>query len=412
MCSGHGTCTSGGICLCNEGYRGVHCAILSANAVPVGVRVTAYIFAGIGMAACVLLAIWTFVMRNEQTLRRGMLIFLLLVNLGCLLCISATFPIGAESNPWGLDAAHISRACNAEAWLLCLGTSVLYSAMISKVWRFLTLVESSERGEKVKHAGLRDQLTWMVKFVGLNVVLLTIMTGVGPLEYVSTNQPLTVDADGRGVSYAIYGSCGVNSSTAKGSWQRWVSGLAFLAAVGQQVMLIGYGNALCYRARGIPAARLETRAITTSMGVLLYLGVMAILLNLATRGTQPLAQLCIKWATIITVVYATLGLIFTPKILDVHFPSVEQEAQHRAASIKQLEENEAERAAQAAAMSPSALVRATSSGAAGSGGPSRFSPWQVVRTKLQAVRVMKLKRREAVEAKQVEVDRAGDPNVV
>ena len=111
MCSGHGTCVDG-VCICDENYSGTACAEVHATTVPLSVCAVAYFFAAVGIAACVGLAVWTVVMRHNQVLRRGTLLFLLLITLGSVLCLAACFPIGAQSNPWELDTANVSRACN------------------------------------------------------------------------------------------------------------------------------------------------------------------------------------------------------------------------------------------------------------------------------------------------------------
>lgn len=284
---------------------------------------------------------------------------------------------------------------SSEAWLLGIGISILYSTMVSKVWRILKIVEGSERGEAVVDAGLREQLGRVLKFVALNALLLVTMSAVAPLEYVVVNQPLSIDEDNRGVAYQASGVCSVNQTPER--WRRWVSGLAFLSMVAAQFANLVYGNVLCYRARGIPRARLEHSSIASSMAVLGGFASMAALLNLATRGVQPLAQACTKWATIIVIVYTTLGLIFGPKVCDVHFPQMGQEAENRAASIRQLEDHAAmlreSKPSRPAvdATRPSALGRETSSSAAGSGADlSRHSVWRVLKTKLAAARAMKL----------------------
>ena len=54
----------------------------------------------------------------------------------------------------------------------------------------------------------------------------------------------------------------------------WLSrlSLALLLAIALQVGLVAHGNVLCCRARGIPSARVELRAIATSMALLLQMG--------------------------------------------------------------------------------------------------------------------------------------------
>lgn len=177
LCSGHGACVDGA-CLCEAGYRGDACARLSDPPITFAGRLAAYLIAGLGLAACVGLALWAVAMRDHQVLRRATLVFLLLTSLGCAVMLALVFPIGAESNPWDLEPAYLSRSCNgqicAQTWiercrgctrsaaaadascvdgrlagLSCLGCSLLYSTMVSRVWRLLVLVEGSERGEKV-----------------------------------------------------------------------------------------------------------------------------------------------------------------------------------------------------------------------------------------------------------------------
>ena len=81
--------------------------------------------------------------------------------------------------------------------------------------------------------------------------------------------------------------------------QPWAGPLPFFWRWPLQLALLLHGYYYAYRARGIPSALVDVRAIMTAMALLLQMGVVAILLTLATRGVQPTAQACVKWATVL-----------------------------------------------------------------------------------------------------------------
>lgn len=391
-CSGHGVCFNG-TCICDAGRHGAACEDVFLEGIPLGVRLFVYSLATVGIFISLALIAWTVAMRQHPIIQRALLAYLLPLAFGCVLWFCAVFPIGADNGPVQsrtLAEWELSRGCNAQAWLLSLGCVTIYSSMVHKVWRILRLVESSEKGQRVPitQSGVREQLIGSLRYVCLTLLLLSLFTALAPLEWRTFYGALSLDDDGRGVSRQTVGLCDKNESVAR--WRRVVGGGAFLAVVALQLALAAHGFLYTYRARGIPSARVDGRAIATALALLLQMGVLAILLNLATRGVQPLAQACVKWAAVLVTGYGTLCLVYGPKLYAVHFPAAVASREERRASMRALDDRRRnqQQQQQSEQAAPPHLSRDTSASAVGSGGPSRFSVWQRAHGRLGAIRAL------------------------
>ena len=140
------------------------------NLVPLGIRVVVWLLAaGVLLLSCYY-AGWTITHRNNKQVRASQPLFLVIVCFGTLL-IGASMPISTLQEP----ESALDHGCMAFAWLLSIGSSLIFSALFSKTWRINKIYQSARRFRRIELRA-RDVLWPILVVAGLDVAVLTAWT--------------------------------------------------------------------------------------------------------------------------------------------------------------------------------------------------------------------------------------------
>ncbi|CAB9506437.1 acid type B receptor subunit 2 [Seminavis robusta] len=268
---------------------------------------------------------WTWVHRNVRVVMVSQPKFLVMVALGVLIMISAVLPMGFddyyetnnESNQYTNTSDESSSRrgvamCMTPVWLLTLGFSLIFSSLVSKIYRVHKLFQ---RATRFSHLPTRewDSLIPLIALLVANCTILISWTVVDPLRYVRVEHDGT---DGWDRPVSTYGMCQCNKT---------VAFLVPLCIVNGLVLV--FANWVAYKARSINEEFAESKYIAVTMASMLQAFLSGVPILVVVQES-PQAFYMVSVFMIFITCSVILLLIFVPKIvLYQHFSSQPEHVQ-------------------------------------------------------------------------------------
>jgi gamma-aminobutyric acid type B receptor len=264
-------------------------------------KILAYIFFTVICLLCISFTAWTVRNRKTRVVRSSQPEFLVLICLGCLVFGSVLIPLTIDTESHSQRACDI--ACQSTPWLASIGFTLIFSALFSKTWRINQVFSNARKFRRVT-VTVKDVMLPLVLLLSSNVVVLSVWTVLSPMQYSRIAHEGT-DAWNRIISsYAI---CQSNSGR-KGEALPYI---VILVCINASVVVIA--NIQAYQARSIKTEFSESRYIAIAVAFIaqaLIIGVPVIVLV----RQQPQVRFAVLSMTVFAVCFATLILMFMPKI--------------------------------------------------------------------------------------------------
>ena len=115
-----------------------------------GLRVLGFALMGTALLCSIMSAAWVYLRRKHGVLRASQPLFLYLIAFGAAVQTSAIVTISYDES-YGWSTIALSRSCMASAWLLPLGTTIIYSTLFTKLWRVNKVLQFSRRRVLIRH---------------------------------------------------------------------------------------------------------------------------------------------------------------------------------------------------------------------------------------------------------------------
>ena len=325
--------------------------------------------------------------RSSATVKAAQPAFLVLVACGCILYLAA---LGLamldhegldpmESVPFGVAGTFpvLDVACCAQVWLYYLGSSLMYGALVAKLWRVTMIMVNPSMRE------VRVPLSEFLKFIGalvlFDVIALVLWTAVVPPYY---RVEVYVADEYTGLE-TWHGSCDLipeGSAT--------IAIVLFL----KHFMLVALGSYLCHRSRHVSRRYSDGHALSfvlaghverTAGGV-----VIGWFIYPFTEQGSPIAFFLVQWLIVMGAVMTLAFFIFAWRLLalvDELWPfgvgyGGQAGGGHQPPTITRLSrDGSSEQSGQnQGTYNPAKVCPAppTSTSAMSSGGPARGSDWR------------------------------------
>jgi hypothetical protein len=278
--------------------RNVFSVEINMNHIGDTLRYYGYSIAILQMAMAVGFAIWTYVYRSSPIIRASQPFFLILLCVGTFTFSASIFPMVIDDETFSVEAC--SKACMALPWLLCLGWSILFSALHAKLRRINLVVGNARKFRSVRISE-KDMMASISILFTSNLVLITIWNIIDPLIWqriqISPTESL--------------GFCNV----ADRSTITWKIIVALLGTLNGGVLIVA--NFEAYKAR----------TIDTEYGESVYIGlIMLCFLQFISVGvplffivrTNFIARFFLATSMVSIMSMSVLLLIFVPKVW-MHF---------------------------------------------------------------------------------------------
>lgn len=182
---------------------------------------------------------WVVLNRKHRVVRISQPIFLDIIILGVIVLASAIFPLGV--NETNADERGCNIACVVTPWLVCLGFSLIFASLFSKLWRINRVFQASSAMRRVVVTE-RDVILPFAILMTVNFVILLSWTLVDPMVY----QRVVAD------NSETYGRCIPQGD----QWKVFISILAILNFAALVVV-----NVQAYKARSINDELSESKYI-------------------------------------------------------------------------------------------------------------------------------------------------------
>jgi gamma-aminobutyric acid type B receptor len=122
--------------------------------------------------------------RKARIVRASQPFFMAMLCFGSLIMGSAMIPLGIEDEHFSQKSTDI--ACMSIPWLLVIGFCTTFSALFTKTWRILIILESAQRFKRVKIT-VKQVLYPFFSLLLVNVIILTCWTAINPLVFKRKN---------------------------------------------------------------------------------------------------------------------------------------------------------------------------------------------------------------------------------
>lgn len=260
------------------------------NYLSTGLRAFGLALMGFAILSALIAIAWVYMHRKHRVLQAAQPYFLYLLGFGAIVSASAILPMSFdESNGW--SAGQLSASCMARAWLFCLGHTITYGALFSKLWRVNKVLQFSRRKIDIHH------VLWPMAILCLAAILvLSLWTGLDPLTW---ERVVLNDATGETI-----GLCHSDSMAA------YLTPLVIVMVIPALLTLI-----MAWKTRDVDDAYSESSWIFSMIIVQLEVMVVAvpiviILRDLSTNG-RYIGYVLMLW----TFPMSTLAMIFVPKMV-------------------------------------------------------------------------------------------------
>jgi ABC-type sugar transport system substrate-binding protein len=246
---------------------------------------------------------WVVMHRKARIVRASQPFFMAMLCFGSLIMGSAMIPLGIEDEHFSQKSTDI--ACMSIPWLLVIGFCITFSALFTKTWRILIILESAQRFKRVKIT-VKQVLYPFFSLLLVNVIILTCWTAINPLVFKRKN---STSRDGWNRVISTYGVCVSKHQESRGSSAPYLGCLAF---VNGGILLLA--NVMAYRSRNMCTEFNESHYIAIVMASMLQAFLIGIpLIFLVLDQPQPFYVIIVilDFAVCMT----TLMFMFIPKIL-------------------------------------------------------------------------------------------------
>lgn len=269
----HGVSNPEGVCICDSTrWTGDDCSIElleDYQLIPEGIKITAFVLAGINIAATAYCAVWLRMNRRVPQVSVAQPFFLSLVLLGCLISTSTIFAMAQESSM--VDEAV--PACMLVPWLYSVGFCITFGSLFAKIRRINILFQAAIKFQRIE-VKTQDTLFFVGGILAIDVTVLLCWTILDPLEW----QRVVVDADKYGTTLVSVGYC---------ASEHWHVFTSLLAAF--HFALMCFACYVCYITRNLPTLFCEGKYITLAMISNLQIFVVAVPV-LVILGLQDQAE--------------------------------------------------------------------------------------------------------------------------
>lgn len=227
----------------------------SLNLIGKDVRIFGWVLASFVILMAIGFGIFTYKYRNKNLVRSSQPIFLGMMCTGCVILASTVIPMSMQE-PLSQDS--LDSWCMSIPWLASIGFSTAFSAIFTKTYRIQKLFHQSH-GMQRATLRARDVVWISGVFLLVNVLMLSIWTVVGPLEW---HRVELENRDQYGRSVESYGACrSSNKST-----------IGFLAVlVIFNFSTVAFATYQVYISRHIPSDYNESYYIALTMASLMEL---------------------------------------------------------------------------------------------------------------------------------------------
>lgn len=278
-----------------------------------GLFVTMSLVSSVGIAAAIGLIIFNLVYREQKLIELSQPACNNVMLVGIVLLLSSVILLGMDGDT--VPVIHFPVVCQLRAWLLCLGFTLAFGAMFSKVWRVhRQSTKSKEETNKMKDKKSRTQsakskVDWVL--VGLSfidVIILTIWAIVDPqirtVENFQLENPTDTEKD-----IKIRPSMEHCESKHQNIWL----GVVY----GYKGLLLIFGLFLAYETRSM-----KVRSINDSryVGMSIYNVVVLCLITAPVSlviSSQADASFAFVTAALAFCCFISMALIFVPKVVEV-----------------------------------------------------------------------------------------------
>jgi len=132
------------------------------------------------MLSAVGLAIWTYHNRSTRVIKASQPLFLILICAGIFIFASSIFPLTVDDEVFSKESCD--KSCMAMPWLICMGWSILFSALYAKQRR-INLVVSNAIAFRSVTISEKDVMGIFLVSVTGNLILMTLWTILDPFEW-------------------------------------------------------------------------------------------------------------------------------------------------------------------------------------------------------------------------------------
>eukprot|EP00535_Pseudo-nitzschia_heimii_P010062 CAMPEP_0197181248 /NCGR_PEP_ID=MMETSP1423-20130617/5594_1 /TAXON_ID=476441 /ORGANISM="Pseudo-nitzschia heimii, Strain UNC1101" /LENGTH=781 /DNA_ID=CAMNT_0042631469 /DNA_START=174 /DNA_END=2519 /DNA_ORIENTATION=+ len=150
-----------------------------------GVLYIALILCGLSVVAAVVSAIWTYLNRKTRIIRASQPFFLYLICFGTILValdlMTVTIITSTE-----MDMNQKLILCGMSPWLFFVGLSVWISSFYSKLYRINKIMKNAKNFKRIT-VEVKDAIHPVIITVSLNILILSLMTALRPLQMQSVN---------------------------------------------------------------------------------------------------------------------------------------------------------------------------------------------------------------------------------
>ncbi len=158
--------------------RNVYYEEVNMNYLGDTLRTYGFTIGSLQLALCVAFAVWTYCYRKATVIKASQPFFLILLCVGIFTFVSSIFPMAVDDEYFSVEAC--SRACMSLPWLICLGWSILFSALFAKLRRINLVVSNAIRFRSV-NISEKDMMSSISILFTLNLILITLLNILDPL---------------------------------------------------------------------------------------------------------------------------------------------------------------------------------------------------------------------------------------
>jgi len=278
-----------------------------------------YVLFSIISLVSISLIFWTLKNRTSRPVQASQPFFMTMLCIGSIIMASAMIPMSIDDQQ-SQNSADI--ACMSIPWLLSVGFCTIFSALFSKTWRLVKIVESAARFRRIT-VTVKDVLYPFFGLLVANIIILTCWTTIDPLVFRRQLQDAALSSVGRCLS----------SSVAKGGATPY---LVTLAAVNGSMLILA--NWMAYRSRKVHLEFSESKYIAFVMFSILQAFLVGIpLLCAVLRDPVPYYIVLLMLDFIICC--STLCFMFIPKMLAHRKKLSRRDGTNTSATAKESVEN-------------------------------------------------------------------------
>ena len=273
--------------------------------VPMGVQVACWVLSSIMLLSCLYCLVWTYLNKHRSRLQASQPTFLGMLCVGSFIMGCATIPLTFQED-MGLSNEFLSSSCMSIVWLISIGFSITFAALIAKSWRISMLYRNAIAMRRTQV--LASHVFWIPTSVfSINVSVLAAWTIIDPLKW--TRIVEEVDIFERAVQSK--GTCFASINYTDPSLY---FGLVLVAVNLFAFIGSGYQS---YVIRMLPSSFNESFYLALTNGMIVESFLMGIPV-LTVLNINPTAFMLVSVWIIVLVVIAVLLPMFGPKVTDKH----------------------------------------------------------------------------------------------